>query len=35
MNPAQRVRAIFQTDGMTGLLDHAAVRPSLTRGSTT
>lgn len=35
MNPAQRIRTVYRTDGMTGLLDHAAVRPSLTRGSAT
>ena len=27
LNPAQRARRIFQTDGMTGLLRYTAIRP--------
>ena len=31
LNPAQRMRYVFQTDGIAGLLRHAAIRPVLTR----
>lgn len=30
-NPAQRVRRIYRTDGMAGLLAHAAIRPGATK----
>lgn len=30
INPAQRMRHLFQTDGVAGLLRHAAIRPSAT-----
>lgn len=32
MNPAQRIRTVFRTDGMTGLIDHATVPPTLPGG---
>ncbi len=31
INPAQRMRTLFQMDGIAGLLRHAAIRPSATR----
>lgn len=31
LNPAQRMRYVFQSDGVAGLLRHAAIRPVLTR----
>ncbi len=30
LNPAQQARAIYRADGMAGLLDHTAIRPSMT-----
>jgi hypothetical protein len=29
VNPAQRVRAIFNVDGLRGLLNHVTVRPQI------
>jgi hypothetical protein len=31
-NPAQRVRSIFQIDGLRGLLAHTAIRPGMVAG---
>jgi hypothetical protein len=30
MNPAQRMRAIYRTDGLNGLLNNASIRPGAT-----
>jgi hypothetical protein len=30
MNPAQRIRTLYRTDGLNGLLNYASIRPGAT-----